>query len=154
MAVREISFDEVKELVGKEIGSSDWHEVTQKDVNHFADVTLDHQWIHIDKERAEKESPYGTTIAHGYYTLSLIPHLMSEIWSTKGVRMGVNYGLNKVRFPAPVPVGKKIRATATLADVEDVKGGVQLQTNVVIEVEDSEKPACVAECVFRWYNGK
>ncbi len=152
MAPREIAFDEVKSLIGEELGSSDWHRVTQEDVNAFADVTRDHQWIHIDVVRAEKESPYGTTIAHGYFTLSLVPYLMSQVWKVKGVKMGVNYGLNKLRFPAAVPVGKKVRAHATLANVEDVKGGMQVAVNITIEVEDGKKPACVIEALFRYYN--
>lgn len=152
MAPREIAFDDVKSLIGEELGSSDWHLVTQEDVNAFADVTRDHQWIHIDVERAEKESPYGTTIAHGYFTLSLVPYLMAQVWKVKGVKMGVNYGLNKLRFPAPVPVGKKVRAHATLANVEDVKDGIQVTVNITIEVEDGEKPACAIEALFRYYN--
>lgn len=152
MPPREIAFDEVKSLVGQELGSSDWHEVTQEAVNAFADVTHDHQWIHIDVERAQKESPYGTTIAHGYFTLSHVPYLMSQIWKVSGVKMGVNYGLNKLRFPAPVPVGKKIRAHATLANVEDVRGGLQITVDITIEVEDGKKPACAIEALFRYYN--
>jgi len=152
MAVREIPFDQLTSMVGEELGVSDWHEVTQKNVNTFADVTLDHQWIHIDEEKAAKESPYGTTIAHGYFTLSLIPYLSSQIWKATGVKMGVNYGLNKLRFPSPVPVGKKVRARSTLKNVEEVKGGLQVEVTVKIEVEDSEKPAAVAETVSRLYN--
>ncbi len=152
MAPREIAFADIKSFLGKEIGVSEWHTVTQKDVNLFADVTLDHQWIHIDAERAKKESPYKTTIAHGYFTLSLIPHLMAQVWKVNGVKMGVNYGLNKLRFPAPVPVGSKVRARAKLANVEDVKGGVQVTTEVTIEVDGNEKPAAVAETLSRYYN--
>lgn len=152
MAPREIAFADIKSFVGKEIGVSDWHTVTQPDINQFADVTLDHQWIHIDAERAQKESPYKTTIAHGYYTLSLIPHLMAQVWKVNGVKMGVNYGLNKLRFPAPVPVGSRVRARAKLANVEDVKGGVQVTTEVTIEVDGGEKPAAVAETLSRYYN--
>jgi acyl dehydratase len=152
MAPREIAFDDIKSFVGKEIGVSDWHTVTQADINKFADVTLDHQWIHIDAERAKKESPYKTTIAHGYYTLSLVPHLMSQIWRVKGVKMGVNYGLNRLRFPSPVPVGSRVRAHAKLANVEDVKGGVQVTTEVTIEVEGSDKPAAAIETLSRYYN--
>lgn len=151
MAVREIDFKDLPGSVGEELGTSEWHEVTQEDVNAFADVTHDHQWIHIDKERAEKESPYGTTIAHGYFTLSLIPHFMAQIWRTKGATMGVNYGMNRVRFPAPVPVGKKVRAHGKLSNVKEVKGGHELEVTVTIEVEDSEKPCCVAETVSRVY---
>ena len=152
MAPREIAFAEIKSFVGKEIGVSDWHTVSQHDVNTFADVTHDHQWIHIDAERARKESPYKTTIAHGYFTLSLIPHLMAQVWKVNGVKMGVNYGLNKLRFPAPVPVGSKVRARAKLANVEDVKGGVQVTTEVTIEVDGNDKPAAVAETLSRYYN--
>lgn len=152
MAPREIAFSEIKSLVGQELGTSDWHLVTQADVNGFADVTRDHQWIHIDVERAKKESPYGTTIAHGYMTLSLVPYLMGQVWRVKGVKMGVNYGLNKLRFPSPVPVGKKVRAKAKLLGVEDVKGGAQVAVEVTIEVEGSEKPAAVAETLSRYYN--
>jgi acyl dehydratase len=152
MTPREIAFADIKSFVGKEIGVSDWHTVSQKDVNSFADVTHDHQWIHIDAERAKKESPYKTTIAHGYFTLSLIPHLMAQVWKVKGVKMGVNYGLNKLRFPAPVPVGSKVRARAKLANVEDVKGGVQVTTEVTIEVDGNDKPAAVAETLSRYYN--
>jgi acyl dehydratase len=152
MAPREIAFADIKSFIGKEIGVSDWHTVTQKDINLFADVTHDHQWIHIDADRAKKESPYKATIAHGYFTLSLIPHLMAQVWKVNGVRMGVNYGLNKLRFPAPVPVGSRVRARAKLAGVEDVKGGVQVATEVTIEVDGNEKPAAVAETLSRYYN--
>ncbi len=152
MAPREIAFADIKTLVGKELGASEWHTVTQKDINGFADVTHDHQWIHIDAERAKKESPYKTTIAHGYYTLSLVPHLMAQVWRVSGVKMGVNYGLNRLRFPSPVPVGSKVRAKAKLLGVEDVKGGVQVAVEVTIEVEGSEKPAAVIETLSRYYN--
>ncbi len=151
MAVREVAFEELPNLIGQEIGVTDWHEVTQDAVNAFADATLDHQWIHLDRERAEKESPYGTTIAHGYFTLSLIPHFSSTIWRVKGVKMGVNYGLNKLRFPAPVPVGKRVRARVQLDEMSEVKGGVQVQSTVTIEVEGGEKPCCVAQTLSRYY---
>ncbi len=152
MAPREIAFADIKSLVGQELGASEWHTVTQKDINGFADVTHDHQWIHIDAERAKKESPYKTTIAHGYYTLSLVPHLMSQIWRVSGVKMGVNYGLNKLRFPSPVPVGSKVRAKGKLLSVEDVKGGVQVSVEVTMEVQGGEKPAAVIETLSRYYN--
>lgn len=152
MAPKEIAFADIKSLVGQELGVSEWHAVTQQDVNKFADVTHDHQWIHIDAERAKKESPYKTTIAHGYFTLSLVPHFMAQVWRVKGVKMGVNYGLNKLRFPSPVPVGSKVRARGKLAGVEDVKGGVQVAVEVTIEVEGSEKPAAVIETLSRYYN--
>lgn len=151
MAVREIDLADLPKMVGQEIGTTDWHEITQKAVDAFADATLDHQWIHIDRERAEKESPYGTTIAHGYFTLSLIPHFTSQVWRVAGAKMGVNYGLNKLRFPAPVPVGSKIRAHVRLDEVTEVKGGVQAQSTVTIEVEGGEKPCCVAQTVSRYY---
>ena len=152
MSVREVKFSELKGLEGKELGSSAWHEVKQEDVNKFADVTHDHQWIHIDQTRAQKESPYGTTIAHGYFTLSLLPYLCAQIWKATDVKMGVNYGLNKLRFPAPVPVGKRVRAHSKLDKVDDVKGGVQIQQTVTIEVEGGDKPVCVAESLSRLYN--
>ena len=152
MAPREIAFADIKSLVGKELGASEWHTVTQKDINTFAGVTHDHQWIHIDAERAKKESPYKTTIAHGYYTLSLVPHLMSQVWRVSGVKMGVNYGLNKLRFPSPVPVGSKVRAKGKLLGVEDVKGGVQVAVEVTIEVQGGEKPVAVIETLSRYYN--
>lgn len=136
---------------GKELGTSEWLTVTQDRVNTFAEVTQDRQWIHVDVERAERESPFGGTIAHGYFTLSLISHFMSEIWKTQDAAMAVNYGLNKVRFPSPVRVGSRIRGHATLQQVEAVKGGLQLVVTVTIEIDGVEKPACVAEAVFRVY---
>jgi acyl dehydratase len=152
MTPREVNFADIKSLIGQDLGESPWHTVTQPDINTFADVTHDHQWIHIDAERAKKESPYKTTIAHGYYTLSLVPHLMSQVWRVKGVKMGVNYGLNKLRFPSPVPVGSRVRARGKLVNVEDVKGGAQVTVEVTIEVEGSEKPAAVIETLSRYYN--
>jgi acyl dehydratase len=151
MAARVIDFKDVKSLVGQELGVSDWHLVTQGEINAFADATHDHQWIHLDVERAKKESPFGGPVAHGYYTLSLAPYLMSQIWSVQGIKMGVNYGLNKLRFPAPVLVGKRVRARATLNNVEDVPGGMQVTVGISFEVEGSEKPVCVAEGLFRYY---
>jgi acyl dehydratase len=152
MAVREVPYEELPSKVGEEMGSSEWHTVSQEDVNTFADVTHDHQWIHIDRERAEKESPYGTTIAHGYFTLSLVPFLGAQIWKASGAKMGVNYGTNKVRFPAPVPVGSRVRAHSKILNVEEVKGGLQITNQITIEVEGNEKPACVAETLSRVYN--
>jgi len=146
-----IDFKSVKSLVGQELGVSDWHLVTQEEINAFADTTHDHQWIHIDVDRAKKESPFGGPVAHGYYTLSLAPYLMSQIWSVQGIKMGVNYGLNKLRFPAPVLVGKRVRARAALSNVEDVPGGMQVTMGITFEVEGSEKPVCVAEGLFRYY---
>jgi acyl dehydratase len=135
----------LKALQGETIGPSDWREVTQEDIDAFADLTGDHQWIHTDVERAKKESPFGTTVAHGNLTLSLIDGLRIELLKSTGFKLGVNYGWNKVRFPAPVPSGSKIRATAEVVEVEDVGGGwFQIVTRFKVEVEGNEKPACVA----------
>jgi acyl dehydratase len=142
---------ELPSLKGTDLGTSQWIEVTQDRVNTFADATDDHQWIHVDVERAKKESPYGGPIAHGYLTLSLLIPMWSQVLTVTDATMGVNYGLNKVRFPSPVPVGGKIRLRATLTDVEEVKGGLQLTVSAVIEREGGDKPACVAEPVFRIY---
>jgi acyl dehydratase len=144
------SLDEVKAAVGQHNGYSDWHVVTQEQINAFADATGDHQWIHIDPVRAA-EGPLGTTIAHGFLTLSLIPMLGSQITKVNGIKMGVNYGLNKVRFPAPVPVGSRIRAGAMIKEVEDIAGGLQLVNEITIEREGGSKPCCVAETVVRYY---
>ena len=142
---------EMLTCIGEELGPTEWLSVEQERVDLFADATGDHQWIHLDVERAKKESPYGCTIAHGYYTLSLMPMLMTQIWKLTGAKMGVNYGLNKLRFPAPVPVGKKVRAHATLQDCAEIKGGYQYIVAATIEVEDSEKPAAAIEAIFRTY---
>jgi acyl dehydratase len=140
----------LKALQGKEIGPSEWREVTQDDINAFADLTGDHQWIHTDVERAKKESPFGTTVAHGNLTLSLIDGLRIELLKSTGFKLGVNYGWNKVRFPAPVPSGSKIRATAEVVEVEEVGGGwFQIVTRFKVEVEGNDKPACVADSVGR-----
>ncbi|HEY7932036.1 MAG TPA: MaoC family dehydratase [Acidimicrobiales bacterium] len=143
-------FDELRALVGEHLGYSDYREVTQEEVNLFADATGDHQWIHVDPERAAK-GPFGGPIAHGYLTLSLVPVLLGGVLKVDGVAMGVNYGTNKVRFTSPVPVGSSIRAGATLASVEEVAGGVQVALDVVVEVKDAPKPSCVAQVVFRYY---
>jgi acyl dehydratase len=142
----------LKEAEGETLGTSGWHEVTQKDIDAFADVTGDHQWIHVDPERA-KDTPFGGTIAHGYYTLSLAPVLTNEIFSMDGFAFAVNYGLNKVRFPAPVPVGSKVRATAKVAKLEDVPGGAQMTLELTFEREGGDKPVCVAETLVRVYEG-
>ena len=144
--------DELKAAEGEVLGTSDWHEVTQKDVDTFADVTGDHQWIHVDVDRA-KDTPFGGTIAHGYYTLSLAPKLTEQVLKMEGFAFAVNYGLNKVRFPAPLPVGSKVRGTAELAKVEDIPGGAQVVFEVSFEREGTEKPVCVAETVVRVYEG-
>jgi acyl dehydratase len=129
------NLEELKKMVGQEIGVSDWHPVTQQAINLFADATLDHQWIHIDVERAKRESPFGGPIAHGYYTLSLAPYLLANVMDVKEKKMGVNYGLNKLRFTSPVPVPSKVRVRATLASIEEIKGGVQATFNLQFEVE-------------------
>jgi acyl dehydratase len=150
--MREIaSLAELKSLVGQEVAVSDWVDITQERVNLFADATDDHQWIHIDVERSRKESPYGGTVAHGFLTLSLLPMLMERTIRLSNVRMGLNYGLNKVRFPAPVPVGSRVRARMTLLRVEDIEGGAQLTWQVTIEREGGDKPVCVAESISRRY---
>jgi acyl dehydratase len=142
---------ELPSLKGQELGTSDWYEVTQDAVNLFADATGDHQWIHVDVERAKKESPFGGPVAHGYLTLSLLVPLVSQTYTITDAKMGVNYGLNKVRFPAPVPVGSKVRARVTLKDVEEVAGGLQNTFSVTIEREGGDKPVCIAEPVYRVY---
>ncbi|WP_369138136.1 MaoC family dehydratase [Modestobacter versicolor] len=144
---------ELPALAGTELGTSDWFEVTQQRVDTFADATGDHQWIHVDVERAAAESPFGSPIAHGYLTLALLIPMWAQVLTVTDQTMGVNYGLGRVRFPAPVPVGSRIRLTATLAAVEQIAGGVQLTIGAVIEREGAEKPVCIAEPVFRAYGG-
>jgi acyl dehydratase len=140
----------LKGLLGEEIGPSEWREVTQEDINAFADLSGDHQWIHTDVERAKNESPFGTTVAHGNLTLSMIDGMRLELLSSSGFKLGVNYGWNRVRFPAPVPAGSRMRATAEITEVEDVGGGWwQVVTRFTVEVEGSDKPACVADSVGR-----
>ncbi len=144
----------LKGLLGQQIGPSEWREVTQEDINAFADLSGDHQWIHTDVERAKNESPFGTTVAHGNLTLSMIDGMRLELLSSSGFKLGVNYGWNRVRFPAPVPAGSRIRATAEITDVEDVGGGWwQVLTRFTVEVEGSDKPACVADSVGRAFPG-
>ncbi len=145
-----IAFDSIANHVGEHLGYSAWHNVTQEQVNKFADATGDHQWIHIDVERA-KAGPFGGPIAHGYLTLSLAPILLAQVLQVEGVKMGVNYGTNKVRFPSPVPVGSNLRLGAKLASVEDVPGGKQVTVEATFEVEGAAKPSCVAELVFRYF---
>ena len=143
--------DGLKEKVGEHLGYSDWVTITQEQVNQFADATGDHQWIHVDPERARNESPFGGPIAHGYLTLSLIPSLMPQIVEITGFRMGVNYGTEKVRFPSPVPVGSRVRAGATLESATPFDGGIQMNLGVTIEIEGGSKPAMVATVVYRRY---
>ncbi|MGC8511414.1 MAG: MaoC family dehydratase [Acidimicrobiales bacterium] len=140
----------LKAKAGEHLGYSEWKVVTQEQVNLFADATGDHQWIHVDLDRA-KAGPFGGPIAHGYLTLSLTPALLSEVMNVSGISMGVNYGIDKLRFPSPVPVGSKLRAGVQLASVDDVTGGAQVKLIVTYEVEGSPKPACVAEIIFRYY---
>jgi acyl dehydratase len=153
MPAREItSLEELRSLVGQEVAVSEWFEVTQDRINMFAEATGDHQWIHLDVERAKKESPYGATIAHGFLTLSLLSYLMSQAVAIKlPIKMGINYGLNKVRFPSAVPSGSKVRARAGLRAVEDIAGGAQLIWNITVERETGDKPCCVAEWLIRYY---
>ncbi|MFC4492871.1 MaoC family dehydratase [Streptomyces ovatisporus] len=143
--------EELKALAGTDLGGSDWLEITQERVNTFADATGDHQWIHVDAARAE-EGPFGRTIAHGYLTLSLVIPLFTELLQITGVSMSVNYGLGKVRFPSPVPVGSKIRLTGRVGAVEDVgEGGVQMELDFAVENDGSDKPACVGRALYRHY---
>lgn len=144
------SIEELAACQGEVIGSSEWVTITQDAVNLFADATGDHQWIHVDPERAAS-GPFGTTIAHGYMTLAMLPRLMAQISRLDGVKLAINYGSNKVRFPAPVPVGSKIRAETTVVDVADVGGGAhQVTYSTTVAIEGSAKPACVAESVVRY----
>ncbi len=137
--------------VGQHLGHSEWLEITQERVNQFAEATDDHQWIHVDVERAQRESPFGGPIAHGYLTLSLVSSMVGQIVDATGFRMGVNYGAEKIRFPAPVPVGARIRASATLDEATPFEGGVQLNLGVTIEIEGGSKPALAAAILFRRY---
>lgn len=144
--------EELKSRIGEELGVSDFHEVTQERVDAFAAATEDFQWIHVDPERA-RETPFGGTIAHGLYTLSLGPKLSYSLFSLEGFTFGLNYGYGKVRFPAPVPVGSRVRMRAALSDVQDVPGGLQVTITQTFEVEGGEKPVCVAESLSRVYGG-
>jgi acyl dehydratase len=151
MALVEINgIEEAKAMVGETIGPCDWREVTQADIDDFARLSGDDQWIHVDVERAERESPFGTTIAHGNLTLSMIDGMRRELVTTSGFKLGVNYGWNKVRFPAPVPAGSRLRATAEVVSLDEVGGGwYQQVTRFTVEVEGSDKPCCVADSVGR-----
>jgi acyl dehydratase len=147
-----IGLDELKRAEGETLGTTDWHEVTQDAIDAFAEVTGDRQWIHIDPERA-KATPFGGTIAHGYYTLSLAPMFTQQVLSLEGFAFAVNYGLNKVRFPAPAPVGSRLRMTAELAGFDAIPGGAQITLKLTFEREGGDKPVCVAETVARVYTG-
>jgi acyl dehydratase len=142
--------DEVKAAVGRELGVSDWYEVTQATIDQFAQVTGDHQWIHVDPEKAA-QTPFGGTIAHGLFTLSLGPKFSYEIMDMQGFALGVNYGYGRVRFPAPLPVGKRVRMRGAITNVDDVPGGIQVTTTQTFEVEGGEKPVCVAESLVRLF---
>jgi acyl dehydratase len=152
----EIAKADLAAKVGKETFVSDWLTITQERINQFAEATGDHQWIHVDQERADRESPFGTTVAHGYLTLSLLPFLSGSVNAEKppypGIKLGINYGLNKVRFPNPVKVGSRVRLRNSLVSFEEVKGnGIQLVNQAYIEIEGQPKPGCVAETVSRFY---
>ncbi|MFJ1736687.1 MULTISPECIES: MaoC family dehydratase [unclassified Streptomyces] len=150
MSITVNGLDELKKLAGSDLGTSEWIEVTQERVDTFADATGDHQWIHVDPERA-KDGPFGAPIAHGYLTLSLFIPLFTELLDVQGVTTKVNYGLNKVRFPAPVKVGSRIRLAGKLAEVEEVPGGVQITVDGTIEIEGGAKPAAVLRSLSRFY---
>jgi len=150
-STRFAGIEDATSQLGQEIGISDWMLIDQNSVNGFAQVTGDQQWIHVDVERARRESPFGGPIAHGYLTLSLLAKFAQECIGVDGIKLAVNYGLNRVRFAAPVKVGSRVRARFILADVEDIQGGAQLVWQATIEIEGGDKPACVAEMVTRWY---
>jgi acyl dehydratase len=141
--------DRLKEWVGKEVAVTEWMAVTQEHIDEFADATGDQQWIHVDRERAARESPYRTTVAHGFLTLSLLPHFLKEAVEIQGARMGINYGLNRVRFTGPVPAGSRVRARFALSAAERIEGGVQTVWGVTVEREGEAKPVLVAEWVTR-----
>ncbi|GAB3806169.1 MaoC family dehydratase [Micromonospora zhanjiangensis] len=142
--------DELRGLAGAELGPSGWLDVTQDRVNTFAEATGDYQWIHVDTERA-KDGPFGGTIAHGYLTLALVIPLWSELLRVDGVGMAINYGLNRLRFPAPVPTGSRVRLSARVVSAEDVPGGVQLTVDLTVERDGGDKPAAVAQAVYRYH---
>jgi len=142
----------LNDFLGREIAVTDWFTVTQDRIRQFAEVTEDRQWIHVDRERAQRESPYGTTIAHGFLTLSLVSHFMKQaIQMRSGVRMAINYGLNRVRFPSPVRADSQIRARVSLHSVKDLPDAIEAVFGISVEGQDSEKPHCVAEWIVRYY---
>lgn len=142
--------DHLLDMVGHQLGHTDWLSIDQARINGFADATGDHQWIHVDEAKAAEESPFGRTIAHGFLTLSLCSMFLPQLVDVQNISMGVNYGLNKTRFPAPVPVGARIRASAEIAEAVEVRGGVQVIYRLFIEVDGGEKPACVVEWICRY----
>lgn len=143
--------ESIRSQLGQEVATSDWLKITQDQINLFAKATGDHQWIHIDPVRALKDSPYGSTIAHGFLTLSLIARFSGECLRNGIAKMAINYGLNKVRFPSPVKVNDRVRAHFVLDSMLEIEGGVQIQWGVTIEIEDKDKPACIAQTLTRWY---
>jgi acyl dehydratase len=145
------TLDDLRGFAGREIAVTDWLVMTQQRINKFADATDDHQWIHTDRERAQRESPYGTTIAHGFLTLSLMPQFLKEVIQLGDLRMAINYGLNRVRFPAAVPADSRIRARIALKSIRDVEDATEATFLITIEGPDSEKPCCVAEWLARYY---
>lgn len=149
-AARVVHFSQLASLEGERLGRSDWHEVTQDEINRFADLTRDHQWVHVDPDRAAASS-FGTTIGHGFFTLSLATKFIYELIDVTGAGLILNYGLNRVRFPAPVPSGSRIRAAIEVPTVEEVKGGLQLIYRLTYEVDGGAKPPCVADVLFRYY---
>jgi acyl dehydratase len=153
---REVAdIQELKSMAGQEVAVGDWLEITQQRIDQFAEATGDHQWIHVDPERCRRESPFGTTIAHGYLTLALIPYLNESSFTIRQpFRMAVNYGSNRVRFTNPVPVGSRIRNRLSVLEVSDIPGGWQVRWQVIIEIEGKDKPACVAEVISRMYEGE
>ena len=141
----------VRSLAGRTLGPSEWVTIEQDRIQQFADATGDHQWIHIDPERAAKESPFRKPIAHGYLTLSILPIFFFELLEVQGTKLVVNYGLDKLRFPAPVPVGSRVRGSFTITGIEEVTGGLQMRANATVEIEGGTKPACVAEVLYRYF---
>ena len=150
-ATRFAGINDARSRIGQEIGLSDWMLIDQPRINAFAEVTGDQQWIHVDVERARRESPYGAPIAHGYLTVSLLAKFAGECIAVDGIKLAVNYGLNRVRFAAPVKVGSRVRARFVLAAVDDIPDGAQILWQATVEIEGGDKPACVAEMVTRWY---
>ena len=149
MATTVQGIEKFHDLVGQHLGYSEWHRIEQAQINLFADATGDHQWIHVDPERAAA-GPFGTTIAHGYLTLSLVAYLLPQVVRVTGISMGINYGVDKVRFPSPVPVGSRLRGGVELIEVHDIAGGVQVTLRIIVEREGSDKPACVVDALSRY----
>jgi len=145
------SYSEFEQYIGKELGVSDYHRITQEQINKFADATLDHQWIHLDKERAKKESPYGTTIAHGYLTLSILPYLWKQIIEVNNIKMLVNYGIENLKFNQPVLVDSEVRIKAKLNSLINLKGIIKAEINVILEIKDNKKPALDASLLFLYH---